>query len=146
RRKLVPGDTAIATCWGEAGSVAQLVLGFDLLPEPLDLELLGLSGCELHVSPVATLASRFDVTELGSAAPARAFLPLRIPNTNDLLGARLTLQWFQFGRTFGASEALDCRIASQPRVLGIAMVWGRPGSQTGIVYLDRAPVIRFHVE
>ena len=77
------------------GSSAVLLLGYDYqqwgaIQLPLDLNPLGMTGCSLYLGIVTVLPATVQGTNVDQAW---AYLPMTIPNSAALAGARLVFQW-----------------------------------------------------
>ena len=148
---LVVGSSLLAFTTGPKVGPALLFVGasktrFGAFPLPIDLGILGATGCKLYVSNeivAATLMQSYAGYPIGEA---RIDLPL--PVLPQIMGLPLHSQWLFFtpGRNrlgLSTSNGATAVIAPKRPSLGIAMIKSYDdAAATGRVYVDRAPVFQ----
>lgn len=140
-RDLVIGRTAICKLFGEPGAPAFLLLGMQALAAPMDLTILGASGCSLYLDPMTAIPARVSPALPGAIACGTANVNFHLPSNTALLATPFALQWVELATTgLATSNALLCATAPAPPSLGIAVVWQRPGGAT-VIDTSRVPVI-----
>lgn len=144
--RLVPGETVVFAHRAKPGGVSYMLVGFDLLPTPIDLRPLGAPGCELYLSGVTAIGTSPSFVELGSEVGALANVELELPSRTSLLGAVLTTQWVDLDAPIATSNALLCRLSGVETLLGLATVTVWPGAALGDVSVTAAPVLRFALQ
>ena len=144
-RMLQPGSTAGFVVDGAPGSSGVWLIG-QRIPA-IDLAVIGLPGCELHVAPIASLPTLFRTlaTPTGPSFTV-SHLPLQVPFDSTALSASLTAQAVALSSTIETSEAIEFTIAGRVSTLGMAMVHasldGGQSPAVGTVIANRAPVLQ----
>jgi hypothetical protein len=125
--EFVVGRTATIRLQGDPGSAAWLLFGAAPLGSPLELSSIGAPGCHLHTLPFAALGSSVAAPHLPSAEfGGPASVSLQFPADSGLLGAALTVQWFEWqSGGFAFSNALVGELALAAPNLGMAVVVGQ---------------------
>jgi hypothetical protein len=152
------GGTASLMAFGRAGTSAVLMFGAPLPGAGIDLGVIGLVGCTLHVQPSVSLPQAFEPPAFPSG-PAHLRTHLPIPASASLAGASFVFQvcaseWtlapheWSNGLGLTLSNGVVATLAATPPTLGIARI-SAPATNvatpptSGFVEVDRGPVLRF---
>ncbi|MBI5850633.1 MAG: hypothetical protein HZB39_06270 [Planctomycetes bacterium] len=119
---LVPGATAQLHLLGTAGNAAFAFFGVSLLPQPVNLTLIGAPGCQWYVDAFTALAAPVVASGI-PAVDGLASVRLHLPGTPTLLGGQLVVQWLEVGAGLVAtSQAMSLSISAQMPALGMAQL------------------------
>ena len=138
---LVIGRTAIFKLFGEPDRAAILMIGLDTLAQPLSLDFIGATGCELRVDAFAAIATSttppLPDAELGAVANVQLHLPAR----PELAGASFASQFVEVAvPDLTTSNTLICRISPTETSIGMSLVLTR-ANRSPVVHAQRAPVV-----
>lgn len=143
---LVPGSTAWFTGRAAPQSSGAMLIG--IAAPPIDLAALGLGGpgCELAVTPYATLPIAFT-TAPNDPGLGRSSVSLQIPGGAAALGFAFRTQFAALTSPIMTTNALDCQVATSASSLGMAAVYRGTFSiipqGRGTVFSNACPVMRF---
>jgi hypothetical protein len=117
-----PGGTSQLLYSGTPGNNAFAFFGVALLPQPIDLSVLGARGCHWYVDAFTALGSPIAAHGIPIFDPLAA-VNLQVPGTAAMLGGQLVVQWLEFGPgTLASSQAMILPIGNQLGSLGMAQL------------------------
>ncbi|MBI5850638.1 MAG: hypothetical protein HZB39_06295 [Planctomycetes bacterium] len=119
---LTPGGTAQIHLLGSEGNAAFAFFGVSLLPQPVNLTLIGAPGCQWYVDACTALAAPVVASGI-PAVDGLASVRLHLPGTPTLLGGQLVVQWLEVGTgSLATSQALALTISAQMPTLCMAQL------------------------
>jgi len=150
RPMLLPGGTLRLVGIGPLGAAALTTLGATQQTPPIPLDLIGATGCDLHVAPAVVLATSFRPPVIDGYGGAT--ISLSLPKEGYLLGASLHAQMLAYPNPINpaqltATNALRLTIGSQvPALAGVIVRTGivpdgLPMPATGSVLPHLMPVL-----
>ncbi|MBI5851906.1 MAG: hypothetical protein HZB39_12900 [Planctomycetes bacterium] len=145
-KELVVGRTATIGLHGDPNAPALLLFGTEILGSPLDMSVIGATGCSLHVLPFTALGTVVGAPTHTPEFGGRAWIDVHLPADQALLAATLALQWFEAQSTgFAFSEAIECELSAATPSLGMAIVAGQVAGSPS-VRSHGVPVLGFVID